>query len=280
AIGYTYDQNLEELLPEGYVSAAIAVDTAGKKGFNWIPWPYTLDNGSPRILVQQAGGDKKYVAKYPTRAWEGPVYQLLVPPTEGKAIADAMLASDKDCTFPDGTPNDQMTHCYLSDGELSPGESVKEVTSFDFNTFVYSRMTPAQWLTVMKHSFLLRYYGNRAPLTYGAHPIEYTFPYDSFTLGKPGCNDAPTCTFDPSGNPNNCCQANNFGYRDVVSHSTYTTRQKAMTDFVNWIKGDSTLSKDTYFMSAKQLVDYMKKPFDKSGNAVGADMVATNDSNG
>src|SRR5438270_370501 len=47
AIGYQYDENLEEILPEGQVDAAIAVDTDGKKGFNWVPWPYTLDNGSP-----------------------------------------------------------------------------------------------------------------------------------------------------------------------------------------------------------------------------------------
>src|SRR4051812_42779619 len=43
AIGYQYDENLEEILPEGFVDAAIAVDTGAKKGFNWVTWPYTLD---------------------------------------------------------------------------------------------------------------------------------------------------------------------------------------------------------------------------------------------
>ena len=73
AIGYQYDENLEEILPDGFTDAAIAVDTPGKKGFNWIPWPYTLDNGSPGIWNQQVTGDKKWVTNYPTGIWEVPV---------------------------------------------------------------------------------------------------------------------------------------------------------------------------------------------------------------
>jgi hypothetical protein len=119
-------------------------------------------------------------------------------------------------------------------------------------------MTHDDWLATLKHTFLLRYYGNRAPLTYGAHPIEYTDPYDSYTL---------------------TVQANNFGYRDVIKYNTYMQRQMAMTDFVSWIQQDPNFSKDTYFMSAKQLVDYMKQPFDKTGATVSADAVATPDSN-
>jgi hypothetical protein len=262
AIGYQHDESLEEILPEGYTDALIALDTAGKKGFNWIPWPYTLDNGSPGIWMQQAsGGDKKWVTNYPTGIWEVPVYQVYVPSKDGlgKAIADTMLACDKDCVFPDGTPDDQKKHCFLSDGELNPGDTVKEVTSFDFNTFIYSRMTAAQWLAVMKHTFLARFYGNRAPLTYGAHPIEYTDPYDSFTLAV---------------------QANNYGYRNVLNYNKYPQRQQAMKDFVNWIKSDPALSKETFFLSARQLVDYMKHPFDKAGTKVGADAIASPDSNG
>jgi hypothetical protein len=262
AINYTYDENLEEILADGYTDAAIAVDTPNQKGFDWIPWPYTLDNGSPGIWSQQVTGDKKWVTNYPTGIWEVPVYQVYVPSKDGLGtmIANTMLNSDNpmNCVFPDYVPADQRNHCFLSDGELNPGDAVKEVTSFDFNTFVYSRMTKDQWLTVMKHTFLMRYYGNRAPLTYGAHPIEYTSPYDSYTLEQ---------------------QGNNYGYRDVVNFSTFSSRQEAMTAFVQWIKGDATLSKDTYFLSAKQMVDYMKKPFDKTGKAVNADAVASPDSN-
>jgi hypothetical protein len=262
AVGYQYDESLEEILPDGFVDAAIAVDSGAQKGFAWLPWPYTLDNGSPGIWNQQAaGGDKKWVTNYPTGIWEVPVYQVYVPSKDGlgKTIADAMLAADKDCTFPAGTPADQQNHCFLSDGELNPGDSVKEVTAFDFNTFIYSRFTSAQWLTVLKHTFLMRYYGNRAPLTYGAHPIEYTDPYDSYTLSV---------------------QANNYGYRNVLKYNTYPQRQQAMKDFVAWIQADPSFSKDTYFLSAKQLVDYMKTPFDKTGAKVMPDAVASPDSNG
>src|SRR5260370_17270589 len=110
---------------------------------------------------------------------------VYVPTTNnlGKAIADSMLKSDAptNCTFPTGTAADQMKHCYLADGELSPGDTVKEITAFDFNTFIYSRMTVDQWLASMKHTFLLRYYGNRAPMTYGPHPVDYTDPYPRST---------------------------------------------------------------------------------------------------
>src|SRR5262249_22955677 len=48
----------------------------------------------------------------------------------------------------------------------------------------------------------------------------------------------------------------------------------------DWIKADPEMSKSTYFLSAKQMVDYMKKPFDKDGKPVVADVVASPDSNG
>src|SRR5262249_40390291 len=61
---------------------------------------------------------------------------------------------------------------------------------------------------------------------------------------------------------------------------TYDARQQAMQAFVDWIKNDPTFSKDTYFLSASQLVDYLKAPFDKTGTKVPADAVASPDSNG
>lgn len=261
AVNYHYDMNLEEILPERHVTAATSRDTSAKQGFNFVPWPYTMDNGSPGIWQQQLFGDKKHVVNFPTAVWEVPVYMLYVSDKSGlgKVLADQMLAADKDCTFPAGTPMDQRQHCFLSEGELKPGDVLQEVTSFDFNTFIYSRFKAEQWLEVMKNTFLLRYYGNRAPLTYGAHPIQYTMPYDSFTLGM---------------------QANNYGYRNVLKYNTYMTRQKAMMDFVAWIQADPNFKKDTYFLSAKQLVDYMRAPHDKAGMKVAADTVATPASNG
>ena len=246
AVGYQYDENLEEILPDGQVDALIAVDTDSQKGFNWVPWPYTLDNGSRGIWTQQVTGDKKWVTNFPSGIWEVPVYQVYVPSKDGlgTTIANAMLASDKDCTFPPGTPSDQMQHCYLSDGELNPGDAVKEVTSFDFNTFIYSRMTAAQWLTVLKHTFLARYYGNRAPMTYGAHPIEYTDPYDSYTLSQ---------------------QGNNYGYRDVLKYNTYPQRQQAMKDFLAWIAKRSQLQQGHLLSLGPTARRLHEGPFDKTG---------------
>ena len=260
AINYQYDETLEEIQPPGYVDAAVNVDTDARKGFNWIPWPYTLDNGSPGIWNQQYTGDKAWVTNFPTGFWETPVYETYVPSKGGlgTTIANRMLASDNpaNCTIP---PGNNTQHCFLNDGELSPGDSVKEVTAFDFNTFIYDRMKIDEWLTVMKHTFLLRYYGNRVPLTYGAHPVEYTSPYDSYTLEV---------------------QGNNYGYRDVITFNTYDARQSAMTQFIQWIQADPNLSKDTFFMSAQDLVSYMQHPFDKTGKPVSADAVATPDSSG
>jgi hypothetical protein len=261
AVGYQYDQDLEESLPDGAIAAAVAADTTGAKvGYNWFPWPYTLDNGSPGVWNQQVNGDESYVTNFPAGLWEVPVYELYVPTKDGTTIANQMIAADSDCVLPTtGAPPGPGQHCYLSDGEVPAGSAITEVTGFDFNAFIYSRMTPAQWTDTMQHTFLLHYYGDRAPVTYGAHPVEYTSPYDSYTLET---------------------QANNYGYRDVIKYSTYDKRQAALTGFIQWIVNDPVLSKDTYFMSAGQLVDFMQKPFDKTGQPVAADTVASPDSNG
>jgi hypothetical protein len=279
AMNYLYDDSLEEIQPPGYVSAAVDADTDNMQGFNWFPWPYTLDNGSPGIWNQQAGGDKAWVTNFPSGLWELPVYEVYLPSKGGigTTVANRMLAADTACTPPAGVMDGG--HCFLSPGELAPGQAETEVTGFDFNTFVYCRMQPSEWLTTMQHTFLLRYYGGRAPLTYGAHPIEYTEPYDDYTLGKPGCNVDPTCMYS-AGDPNNCCQANNWAYRDVVSDSTYQSRQMAMKQFVQWVQSTPPFNTDTYFMSFADLVAYMQHPFDKTGMPVQADTVASPDSNG
>jgi hypothetical protein len=279
AMNYQYDDSLEEIQPPGWVSAAVDADTGNSHGFNWFPWPYTLDNGSPGIWNQQAGGDKAWVTNFPNGLWELPVYEVYLPSSVGTTVANRMLAADTSCTVPAGMSMPSPGHCFLSPGELSAGQAETEVTGFDFNTFVYCRMQPSEWLTTMQHTFLLRYYGSRTPMTYGAHPIEYTFPYDSFTLGSPGCDITPTCVYS-AGNPSNCCQANNWAYRDVVSDSTYTTRQMAMQQFVQWVQSTPPFNTDTYFMSFPDLVAYMQHPFDKTGAAVPADAVASPDSNG
>jgi hypothetical protein len=261
AQGYEYDMDLEELLPEAYVEAVVSVDTGAQQGFNWVPWPYTLDNGSRGIWIQHRWGDKDYLTDYPAGLWSIPVYMLYASTASGLGteIANQMLAADQDCVFPEYVPEDQRSHCYLSEGELNPGDVLKEITSFDFNTFIYGRTTKEQWLELMQYTFLARFYGNRAPLTYGTHPVEYTAPYDEFTLAM---------------------QGNNYGYRNVLDYNTYMDRQQAMRDFVNWVKNDPVLSQETYFMSAQQLTEFMRAPFDKTGAPAAAEAVATPASNG
>jgi hypothetical protein len=264
AANYQYDQDLEESQPDGFVAAAVAADTKGAKtGFNWFAWPYTLDNGSPGVWNQQVAADPTqvgyYVTNYPTGLWEIPVYEVYVPAADGAAVANNMIAANQDCILPStGKPPGPGQNCYLGTGEVPAGSSITEVTGFDFNVFIYDRMTPQQWTDTMQHTFLLHYYGDRAPFTYGAHPVEYTSAYDNSVLK----------------------QANNYGYADVVKYSTYQTRQQALTQFVQWIATDPVLSKDTYFMSGNQLVKFMQHPTDKTGKPVAPDTVASPDSNG
>jgi hypothetical protein len=267
AAGYAYDQNLEEILPESHALGASMVDTANNKGFYAIPWPYTLDNGSNGIWQQQTytPADKTWVTNYPAGLWEIPVYQLYVPPDVGIAVTNQMLQADQacsaDCMNNYGTPGTMgmMGHCFLSDGEAVKGTPQTEITSYDFNLFIEDRMHEDQWLAAMKHTFIMRFYGNRAPLTYGAHPMQYTSIYENavLTLGV------------------------NCGYADVPMYSTYMDRQAAMLAFRDWIRQDPVFSKQTYFWSPSQLLAYLAHPYSiKTGKPIAPDAIASPDSNG
>jgi hypothetical protein len=260
-MGYQYDENLEEYLPENMVDAAVSRDGSKGEGFNWVYWPYTLDNGSPGIWNQQAGGDKKWVVDYPKGLWEIPVYMLYLSEASGlgKTVAENMLAADKNCEFPADWPADQKDHCYLSADEaeeLEGGATIKQVTSFDFNTFIYSRFTKEIWVEAMKNTFLLRYHGNRAPLTFGTHPTQYTESYDNATLS----------------------QANNFGFKNVLDYNKFPDRKAALQEFIKWAQDN--YGDETYFVSAKQLADFMAAPYDIKGDAAPKDEVAEPASNG
>ena len=84
------------------------------------------------------------MTNFPTGLWEVPVYEAYVPTADGQAVANQMIAADDSCTTPEG----QMltSGCYLSPGEVPPGSSQTEVTGFDFNLFIYDRMTVQQWI--------------------------------------------------------------------------------------------------------------------------------------
>jgi hypothetical protein len=66
----------------------------------------------------------------------------------------------------------------------------------------------------------------------------------------------------------------------VLNFSKYPDRQAAMMELVQWVKSDPVFSKETYFLSGQQLVDFMKAPWDKTGAKAAPETVAMPDSNG
>ena len=232
--GYLYDVNMEEGHQWEYVSAAVKPGT-DTKGFKWVVWPHTLDNGSPGAWQSQDFGEKAYLKNFPTGLWESPVYMLYVP--------DNGLQE---------TIAERMKREITTEDTSWVGDKVREMTAFDFNTFLYARLTKDEWVEIMKYNFLIRYNGNRAPLTFGAHPGEFSWRYDNeVVLLQPGNED----------------------FHDVLKYNTYQDRKDAVVEFIQWVK--TNYPNDVYFMSNKELIDYMKEPFDKDGNPVGDDSLAT-----
>jgi hypothetical protein len=224
---------MEEGIDWEHVTAAVKSGT-DQEGFKWVVWPYSLDNGSPGAWQSQDFGEKAYLNQFPKGLWEVPVYMLYIP-DDGlqETIAQRMKTE------------------ITSEDTSWVGEKVREITAFDFNTFLYARMTKAEWVRVMKYNFLMRYNGNRAPMTFGAHPEQFSSRYDREVLS----------------------QANNVDFQDVLTYNTYQDRKDAVKEFVKWVKDN--YPNDAYFMSGKELIDFMKAPFDKGGDSVGPDKPAT-----
>jgi len=231
--GYLYETNMEEGHQWEHVTAATRPGT-DQTGFKWTTWPYTLDNGSPGAWQSQDFGEKAYLQDYPRGLWEVPVYMMYVPDNGlQQRIATRM--------------RDEIT----DEDDSWIGTHIREITAFDFNTFLYARLRKEEWVEIMKWTFLVRYHGNRAPMTFGAHPEEFSRRYDTEVL----------------------IQANNRDFLDVLTYNTYRDRKAAVAEFVQWVK--TNYPNDVYFLSGKQLVDYMQHPFDKRGNPVAADALAT-----
>ncbi len=232
--GYLYDVSLEEGNEWEHITAAVKPGT-DQKGFKWIVWPHSLDNGSPGSWQSQDFGEKAYLKNLPPGLWESPVYMLYVP---DNGLQETIAA--------------RMKKEITTEDTEWVGDRVREITAFDFNTFLYARLRRAEWVEIMKYNFLLRYNGNRAPLTFGAHPEEFSWRYDNEVV---------------------MVQANNADFRDVLGYNTYADRKAAVLEFIAWVK--QNYPNDVYFMSNKQLVEYMKAPFDKTGKPVAGDALAT-----
>jgi hypothetical protein len=231
--GYLYDTSLEEGNQLEHVTAAV-LPGADDKGHKWTVWPHSLDNGSPGSWQSQDFGDKPYLVNYPKGLWEVPVYMMYIP--DNGLQEEIATRMKREIT---SEPTDWV------------GDKVREITAFDFNMFLFARMRKAEWLETMKYNFLLRYNGNRAPLTFGAHPEQFSARYDREVL----------------------TQANNVDFLDVLTYNTFQDRKDAVREFVTWVK--QNYPDDVYFMSGKQLIEYMKKPFDKDGKLVADDSTAT-----
>jgi hypothetical protein len=231
--GYLYECSLEEGNQWEHVTAAVLPGT-DTRGHKWTVWPHTLDHGSPGSWQSQDFGEKAYLANLPKGLWEVPVYMLYIP---DNGLQEEIAT--------------RMKREITTEDTSWIGDKVREITAFDFNTFLYARMRKAEWVEVMKYNFLLRYNGNRAPLTFGAHPEQFSARYDREVLSQP----------------------NNADFADVLTYNTFQDRKDAVREFVTWVK--QNYPDDVYFMSGKQLVEYMKAPFDKTGKPVAADALAT-----
>ncbi len=144
AHGFRYDCSIEEGFQES------------QDGTNYV-WPYTLDHGSPGHDVQVSWGQKPRLTAHPG-LWELPVYALVAPPDElaGRyGIAPGLRKKLK------------IAQSYFD-------ESSGKITGLDWNLWVEFRMTKAEFLATLEHSFDLRLAGNRAPFLFGAHSDLYS----------------------------------------------------------------------------------------------------------
>lgn len=137
--GFAYDCSVQE----GFGS--------GEDGSN-LPWPYTLDEGSPGDALH-ASGSRAALGSLPG-LWEVPAYAFMVP---GAEASERYGLRDGD-----GKPYD-----------LSAKLGADRITGFDYNLWELYRLDGKEFAAVLKHNLDLRLGGNRAPLTIGAHSDDY-----------------------------------------------------------------------------------------------------------
>ena len=136
--GLLYDSSIEEIVRPG----------AGADG-DGFPWPYTLDKGLPEY--------KPPIGSHPG-LWEIPIYDYIVPPDGecpryGAAVGlRGRLKKVQDYFVPENG----------------------EITGMDWNLWNEFKLTPAEFLAVLKYSLDQHLAGNRCPMTVGLHSELYT----------------------------------------------------------------------------------------------------------
>jgi peptidoglycan/xylan/chitin deacetylase (PgdA/CDA1 family) len=132
--GFVYDCSLEE-------------GTRSGNGGGHLPWPYTLDHGSP---------SNPEIGHYPG-LWEVPVYAFVVPP-------------DHECAAFGVEPGLRDRLRRVQD-YFDPEAGV--ISGMDWNLWLEFAMTPTEFQATIRYSLHQRLRGNRCPLTVGLHSWLY-----------------------------------------------------------------------------------------------------------
>ena len=136
-LGFMYDISIED----GYQQ--------GMDGTNFN-WPYTLDNGSPGHDALLAIGNKDFTVGSHPGLWELPAYPVIVPERYRDAIRDRI-------------PGRDWIH-----------HDSGKIAGLDYDMWYYRKFSKEEFVETLKHTLDLRLAGNRAPLLFGAHPVEYS----------------------------------------------------------------------------------------------------------
>lgn len=136
--GLFYDSSIEEIVRPG----------EGADGGSFL-WPYTLDKGLPDYNPP--------IGSHPG-LWEIPIYDYIVPP-------------DSECPRYGLTAGLRDRLKKVQDYFVPENG---EITGMDWNLWNEFKLTPAEFLAVMKYSLDQHLAGNRCPMTVGLHSELYT----------------------------------------------------------------------------------------------------------
>lgn len=124
-------------------------------------WPYTLDEGSPGQIHNFTNYEAHPIFPH-EGLWEIPVQVLMVPP-------DSLCEKYNIRTGYRRKLEQEQSYYSYDEGKI---------LAFDYNCLNEYKMGKKEFLGLLKYNFDLRYYGNRAPFTFGAHSDFFSKSYD------------------------------------------------------------------------------------------------------
>lgn len=161
--GFLYDCSIEE------------GNQADQDGTNFF-WPYTFDNsalsGHYKSWKANPANPEAFNISDVPGLWELPQTLALIP-------------DDATC-LANGWPTGMRARI-----KTLPDLSwfVDKMTSFDWNLWDQLDLSKAEFLAVLKHTFNLHYYGNRAPFTIGGHTDIYSSQADPTAFSGASLSD-------------------------------------------------------------------------------------------